>query len=239
MKSSKLSCLYPQKAPQLGTPHPCALSLLPAPLTLWLLCSEWDQCLSWKAELCLGRTGVLLKQKATLLSVSVVGCKESRNLQKVKVLPVDGIHVQPLNVKNITFPMKFTSIYGTHICTDISGCPVPCRNPNWCIGKTLILLISKAEISIARAFQSKIKYKRKKLLIKLKCGVTAYHILLLWHLLFSKGKVPLSEALTGREVTCYLHFSALLFFDFSVSGKAEHDNGKYQLREGIVGNCRC
>lgn len=191
-----------------------------------------------QGRICLRRTGVLLKQKATLLSTIVV-CKESRNLQKFEVLPVDGIHVQPPSVKNTTFPMKFTSIYGTHICTDISGCPVPCRSANWCINKTLILLISKAEISIARAFQSKIKYKRKKLLIKLKCGVTAHHILLLWHLLLSKGKVPLSEALTGREVMCYLHFSALLFFDFSVSGKAEHDNGKYQLREGIVGNCRC
>lgn len=161
MKSSKLSYLYPLKAPQLGKPCAHALSQLPAPLTLQLLCSEQDQCLSWKAELCLRKTGILLKQKAALLSTIVV-CKESRNLQKFKVLPVGGIHVQPPNVKNTTFPMKFTSIYGTHICTDISGCPVPCRNPNWCISKTLILLISKAEISIARAFQSKIKYKRKK-----------------------------------------------------------------------------
>lgn len=87
-----------------------------------------------------------------MLSILVVRYKENRNLQKFKVLLVDGIHVQPPNVKNTPFPMKFTSIYGTHICSDMSGCPVPCRNPNCCISKTLILLISKAKISIARAF---------------------------------------------------------------------------------------
>lgn len=87
-----------------------------------------------------------------MLFILVVRYKESKNLLKYKVFPVDGIHVQPTNVKNIQFPMKFTSIYGTHICSDISGYPVPYRNTNCCINKTLILLISKAKISIARAF---------------------------------------------------------------------------------------
>lgn len=110
--------------------------------------------------------------------------------------------------------MKFTSIYGICTCSNIS---VSCRNSNCFIGETLILLINEAKISIAKGhLKAKLntRKKKKKLPIKLKCGVTAHHILLLWHLLFSKGKVPLSDALTGREVTCYLHFSALLLLEF-------------------------